>query len=363
MIDLIDKKHFISFLDFVIVDRYIYFSNDTFNALVQVDKETKEVVHMEPFLGAPLDKAHMHTGCIRYGNQIFFYAVNEPRIHVFDLESREQFVVATEGIQGGFFVSDICEGELYFLPTNLKNGIGKYHSARHSLEKVSWYHNVMQGRCRYSNMAPNVWVAFGLLDYKCAIIDLSKKSVHEFFTKHMIQHLDYNEGNFWYVSPDKGSVYLRSMEMETEEEYTFENWRYANLNGRQYANIFVVEKNVFLISGDTRRIFVMDQNKMHRRELIAFTEEAIDHFVPFEYHVRKKRVGDTLYLFFQQRNVIVGINLITLAAETISLDFYEDKKVIDYLAQYNYEYAVIMPDDTISLNQFIDLSLGNTDNS
>lgn len=362
MIDLIDKKHFISFFDFVRVDHFIYFSNETFNALVQIDTDTKKVVHMEPFIGEALNKAHIHNGCILYKNQIFFYSTSTSRINIYDLEKREQYIIDTEGIQGGFVAADICEEELNFLPLYLENGICRYDSDSHSLQKVSWYQDLMQGRYWYSNMMQNVWIAYEWQGNRCVIMDLVRKEVRKFFTKHKIYRLNYSDGNIWYVSTKKGSVYLYSLESDTECEYAFENWKDTNVTGAQYASVFATDKYIFLIFGDTGQLYVMDQENKQRRELITFTEDTIDQFAPFGYDVSKMQMEDTLFLFFQQRNVVAQIDLITLAVEIIPLDFSEDQEVIEYLSRYNYEYSVIMPDDTVSLNRFIDLCIGKTEN-
>lgn len=358
MIDLIDKKHFISFLDFVIVEHDIYFSNDTFNALVQANMDTNQVVHMEPFKEAPLNKAHLHTGCIQYKNQIFFYSITDPKINVFDLGSREQFTITLKDIQGGFAAADLCGEELYFLPVNIENGILRYEESEHSLIKEFWFPNEIKGSYRYCRRGLNTWIAYELDGKRCFLIDLNKKDSCDFFTDHLIYRMDYCDGNAWYVSRNEGQLYCFSLKKRIKTEVPLEKWVYKNAGGVQYAAVFAEDEKIFLISGDCGHICAVDQENKKRIPLLEIADDTIDRFVSWGNEVKKKRFHNKLIIFFQQRNVAVQINLETMNAEVIHLDYMNDKTVKDYIAFYNYSNGVIMQENSsVSLEQFIQLCI------
>lgn len=356
MIDLIDKKHFISFLDFVIVDHYVYFSNDTFNALVQMDTDTNEIVHMEPFMEEPLNRAHLHTGCILYKDQLFFYSPSERKIHVFDLKSREQSVLIMD-VQGGISSADICEEDLYFLPICLENGIWRYRSDDHSLIKESWYQNEVQGSYRYRKKNFNTWIAYEVNGKNCFLIDLQKKSFRVFSVKHLISDMDCHNNNVWYLSQGEGCLYCYGIEEGQETEIPLEKTEDENGGSIPYTATFAAEDKVFLVSGDSGQICAVDLQNKQENLLLTIEDNTIDRFIAYGNGVNKKLFQNILIILFQTRGIVVQIDLNTMAVKVIPIGHMNDKPVRDYLALYNYSYGVITQESSVPLEQFIQLCI------
>ncbi len=349
MIDLIDKKHFISFLDFVIVDHYVYFSNDTFNALVQLDTDTNEIVYMEPFIEEPLNRAHLHTGCIQYKDQIFFYSSSERKIHVFDLKSREQSGLMMEDMQGGIFVADICGDDLYFLPKWLGNGILRYRPDDHKLIKESWYQNEIQGGYLYCKKAFNTWIAYEANGKNCFLIDLQNKTFRALSVNHLISSMDCCGGKAWYLSRSERCLCCYELEAGKETEFPLENILYTI--------VFTAGDKVFLFSRDTGQVCAVDLQNKQENPLLTIEDDTIDRFIAYGNGVRKKQFQNILMIFFQTRGNAVQINLDTMAAKVIPVGHMNDKPVRDYLAMYNYNYGVITQESSVPLEQFIQLCI------
>jgi len=123
-----ERYSYFSIFDAVMEDDYLWFSNNTFNAICKCELATLKVEILGYFNNYEKCHQRLHRKVLKYQNRLFFIPHKEQYIDIFDIENKEQYSIDLPEImweKNDFFVSDayLINKEIWIFPLNSKQAV------------------------------------------------------------------------------------------------------------------------------------------------------------------------------------------------------------------------------------------------
>lgn len=126
--------------NFVVIDKYAYFSNMYFNAFFKVEIKTGKTVFLGSFDGEELAENNIHYEIMLENNRIYFFPRRGRHMHIYYLsEETMQTVKIREASEDFYVINEIFLGDnfIYFIPKQKNHPIKKLERKTYTISKVS----------------------------------------------------------------------------------------------------------------------------------------------------------------------------------------------------------------------------------
>lgn len=301
---------------FVLDEKKLYFSNRSCNALVIVDRETRNVESMEPFLEEALEAKELHFNCHRLKDKIYFLPQGKNKIHVYDMASKEQKVYEPEGeyaaSQNVAWSFHVWQNKIYLLPCG--GGIGLWSlDPTGQMNKESWW-KVQTGRNFFSHGDIDEQRFFSLRvgTGEFTITDLEKKETKAYLLPDTrVSCIAYDGQDFWYISWNHADIVRWNPAQGERERYPFPKWDKYSLGGVPYAYIYAAGPKIFVVSGTRVELFLLDKEERSLKPVFRL-QEIPDIYRECEITSVLARMGDQLIWTFQSAGGAAVIDLTTM---------------------------------------------------
>ncbi len=315
-----------SMADFVEDKGKLYFSNTNYNALVIVDRETGTVDRQSFWAGYESDVRNMHLRCAKLQNRIFFLPAMAQCLHVYDMESGEQQEYDFLGKKGELSEKQetwepfLWNDRLYMLPCRGAQGLWSLSAQEEEPVREGWWrpvsddfplrHGAMGGECFYTLEAGK-----GRLH----VTDASSRTVRTYLLPDKkVQHITYDGNNFWYTLADASDIVCWNREKGVADRYPFPQLFHYTIGFAPYQGICFAGGELFLYSGDVRKLYVLDRDK---RELRLLYDMGDHMFCVSEAQPYFRQAGNELICTLQSMGGMLVTNLDTLETEYRAEDF------------------------------------------
>ena len=343
-----EYRAFLSMPDFVEDEKYIYFANANYNALVMAEKETGKVVKYTSLEGCPRNICNMHTQCVKWQNSIFFLPAGESGLHIYDLASGEQSIfrfsepkeeVAATGDPWAYF---LWNDYMYLLPCHGRQGLWSFTAqAREPLKEDWWEMSADEGLLRHGIMGDNRFYSFAVNSCRMYITDVAKQLVETFtLPDECVQHIAYDGENFWYTVKGASDIVCWNQEQGIVDRYLVPCDLYyifgSSYGMETYRDICFAERHLFLLSGDGAYLYVLDRERRELRTIYTI-ECSRGAFSAKEMSACFKRKDDLLICILQNTGELLVIDLNTLAVRQIREVFRADSPVKEMIYKDAYK--------------------------
>ncbi len=101
-----------------IVDNTLFFSSIFFNGLFRMDLDTEEIIFVDVFDEAPLEKTYLHRVCLTYDRWLIFLPHNHDKINFVNIDTLEQKTIRVSDCSKPLMIADavIVGDALYVFP-------------------------------------------------------------------------------------------------------------------------------------------------------------------------------------------------------------------------------------------------------
>lgn len=252
---------------FAIDEKKIYFSNRTCNALVIVDRETKNVESMVPFVGEELEAKGLHYVCHRLGNKIYFLPQGKKMLHVYDVVSGEQKAYELEGEYKGspyaVWNFHVWQDKIYILPCG--GGIGLWALDQDGqLSKESWWEVRADNMNHFIHGTIDDQRFFSVRAYtrEFSITDLGKRETETYqLPDKQVHFATYDGQDFWYITLNSADIVRWNPKYGERERYFFPTWDKYGFDVMPYTWIYAAEQEIFVASGTQEELFLLDKGE------------------------------------------------------------------------------------------------------
>lgn len=344
---------------FVLDEKKLYFSNRSCNALVIVDRKTRNVESMVPFLGEALEAKELHFECRRLGNKIYFLPQGKKKLHVYDVESGEQTVYEFEGeyfaSQNAAWHFHAWQNKIYLLPCGGGMGLWSLDPAGR-LHKENWW-EVQTGRNRFFHGDMDEQRFFSLREgtREFSVTDLEKKETKTYLLpEERVCRVTYDGQDFWYISWNNADIVRWNPEHGERERYSFPMWDKYSLRGAPYAFIYAAGAEVFVVSGTREELFVLDKEERVLRPVFQLPE------MPYIYRQLEitpvlTHMGDQLIWTFWNAGGAAVIDLTTMEGKMYQDVIPVNEKVRDCFDKILFQKAPLIMEggDGWNLEKFL----------
>ncbi|MCH5270303.1 MAG: hypothetical protein J1E83_06090 [Lachnospiraceae bacterium] len=311
-----ENRLYLSAPCFVMDEKKLYFSNRSCNALVIVDRETWNVESMEPFSGEALEAKELHFECCRLGNKIYFLPQGKKRIHVYDLESKEQKVYEPEGeygaSQNALWNFHVWQDKIYLLPCG--GGFGLWAlDFDGQLNKESWW-AVQTDRNHFfhGDLDEHRFFSVRVGTRELTITDLENRETKTHLLPDTgVGHIAYDGQDFWYTSWNHADIVRWNPGQGERERYAFPMWDKCSLGGAPYACIYAAGSKVFVASGTREELFLLDKENRILKSILKL-HEIPNIYWEIEMTPVFTRMGDKLIVTFWGAGGAAVIDLTTM---------------------------------------------------
>ena len=315
-----ENRLYLSAPSFALDEKKLYFSNRSCNALVIVDRKTRNVESMAPFVGEELEAKELHFECYKQGNKIYFLPQGKKRIHVYDVESKEQKVYEPEGeyevSQNVAWHFHVWQDKIYLLPCGGGMGLWSLDAAG-QLHKESWW-DVQTGRNYFvhGDMDERRFFSLRVSTGELTITDLENRETKTYLLPDtQVGRIAYDGQDFWYISRNHADIVRWNPEQgEAEaarERYAFPMWDKCSLGGVAYACIYAAGQEIFVVSGSREELFLLDKEGRILKPIFQL-QEMPNIYREWEMTPVLTRMGDQLIWTFRDAGEAAVIDLTTM---------------------------------------------------
>ena len=344
---------------FVMDENKVYFSNTAFNALVIVDRKTGAVESMTPFIERDLKAKELHLKCCRLGNKIYFLPTGTGMIHVYNTETGEQ---EAYGLEGGYgedvryapWNFHIWRDEIYLLPSG--GGMGLWKFGRDGqLSREEWWEAPFYDKYYWhGSMDDKSFFSLEVLRRNLTITNLERHETRSYeLPDKRVFRIAYDGSDFWYVGCDTADVVRWNPGKGETARYRLPMWEKCNWAGMPFSAIHAEEKEIFLVSGDGKELFLLDKEKGNLAKVFEMSG------LPSIYTTMNKeslfcRVENKL-IWLQGIGEAAEIDLQTLEGKMLQNVLPFDKKTKDYFDKVLFDKAPIFAEGSDwTLEKFLD---------
>ncbi|MCH5275698.1 MAG: hypothetical protein J1E65_07645 [Lachnospiraceae bacterium] len=301
---------------FALDEKKLYFSNRSCNALVIVDRKTRNVESMVPFVGEALETKNLHLKCHRLGDKIYFLPQGKNKLHVYDVESKEQTAYELEGeyeaSQNVAWYFHVWQNKLYLLPCGGGMGLWSLDSDG-KLHKESWW-DVQTGRNYFlhGDMDEQRFFSVRAGTREFTITDLEKRKTKTYLLRDSrVSHTAYDGQDFWYISWNHADIVRWNPEHGERERYPFSMWDNCSLSGVPYSYIYAAGPEIFVVSGSREKLYLLDKENRILKPIFTLPEMP-NIYKELEMMPALTRMGDNLIWTFRSAGGAAVIDLTTM---------------------------------------------------
>lgn len=301
---------------FVLDEKKIYFSNRSCNALVIVDRKTRNVESMVPFVGEALDAKALHFECHRLGNKIYFLPQGEKKLHVYDVESGEQTVYELEGeyeaSQNVEWSFHMWQNKMYLLPCGGGMGLWSLDPAG-QMNRESWW-EVPTGKNYFfhGNIDKQRFFSLRVGTNEFTVTDLEKRETQTYLLPDTgVCRMTFDGQDFWYISWNQADIVRWNPKQGERKRYSFPGWDKYSLKDVPFSGIYAAGAKIFVVSGMREELLLLDKEESILKPIFQLPEIP-DIYWQMEMTPVLTHMGDKLIWTFRSAGGAVVIDLTTM---------------------------------------------------
>lgn len=333
-----EYRAFLSMPDFVEDEKYIYFANANYNALVMAEKVTGKIVKYTSLEGCPRNMSPMHVQCVKWQNSIYFMPAGESSLHVYDLGSGGQRVFHISGQKndaaatGDPWAYFLWNDNLYLLPCHGGHGLWRFIAQTKEPLKEDWWNTLAdEGSLRHGTMGANRFYSFVVNSCRMYITDVAEHVIDKFsLPDEYVQHIAYDGENFWYTVKGASDIVCWNQEQGVVDRYLVPCDLYyifgSSYGMETYCEIYFAGGHLFLLSGDGMFLCVLDR-ELRELRTIHTIQCGRGAFSAREMSSLFKLKGDLLLCVLQNAGEILEIDLNTLEVRQMREAFHADSPI------------------------------------
>lgn len=344
-----EYRTFLSMSDFVEDEKHIYFANTNYNTLVVADKETGKIVKYVPLDGYQADMKNMHLQCIQQHNRIYFLPAEAQCLHIYDTETGEQetcnFFQLKEDMaipheSWGYFLRNEY---VYLLPCRSSLGLWSLAAQENAPLQETWWSISSDDSLplRHGTIDGDSFYTLELNTDKLHITNVAEQTIKSIqLPDKGVQHVTYDGQNFWYTMKGASDIVCWNPKQGTVDRYPVAYDLYyifgSSFDMETYRGICFAGGHLFLLSGDGRFLYVLDQETRELRMLHAFESER-GIFFSIESQTWFKCKGNSLICMLRNTGEMLVIDLETLNVRQEGEIFYADSPVKEDINEQTYK--------------------------
>lgn len=358
-----EYRIFLNFADFVEDEKHIYFVNTNYNALVVADKETGTIVKHIPLEGYQADRPNMHLRCMRQQNRILFLPAGASDLYIYDMESGKQETCDFLGQTGKeILIQDLwgwnCfqrEDQVYLLPFWASQGLWSLTSQDSTPVKENWWSVASEDEIVFEHGTMDQDRFYTLVSNSCHlhITNTVDRTVEDILLPdENVHHITYDGYNFWYVLRGTPGIVCWNTEQGVVDRYMIPCDPYYIFGVRYgldtYLGICCAGGHLFLLSGEGKYLYVLDQNARELRTLHTF-QCARGAFTVGEMRPYFKRTGNSLICTQHNTGEMLLIDLETLNVRQVREIFHAEGSLKEDI--YKYGYKILLKRSALLLEE------------
>ena len=343
---------FMSMPDFVEDEQHFYFVNSNYNALVVANKETGKIVKSVSLAGYQADIKNMHLRYVQQQNQIYFLPAGAPCIHIYNMENGEQKICDFLKQEKGkaifrnswdYFLRD---DQIYLLPCRARLGLWSLTVQEDSPVSEDWWKSSTEGLytiylLRHGVIDRDRFYTFEVSSDKLCITNVSEQTVEcVIMPEKKVQHIAYDGQNFWYTLIGASDIVCWNQQQGVVDRYLVPYDDYyiigSSYGMETYRDICFASGHLFLLSGDGRVLYVLNQ-ETRELQTLHVVECARGAFSSVEMTPSFKHIGNSLICMLQNAGEMLIIDLETLNVRQVREIFNADSPVKEALYEQSYK--------------------------
>ena len=342
-----DSRAFFSFSDYVEDNGKVYASNNNFNAMMIIDKDTWTLEKQVIFEDESVIAMNMHLRSVKSGHKICFLPAGVQCVHTYDMEkgtqSRHSFSCEHESEEPQEWSHFVFGEGIYLLPCYGKQGLWKWNTHTDAMGQETWWElpcadDILQ----HGSMDEKRFYTLEVLHNQLFVTDMESQVVESFsLPDEQVYRMVYDGQNFWYTV--SGSMDIVCWNRDEGVIFRYERTdcdRYEQ-EILIYQEMFYTAGKIFLYEQSSHAIYALDTEKGNLEKLHSIKcERGI--FWALEEKPSFQCVDGKLVCLLRNAGEAVLIDLETLEARQYNVTFHMDKQAQEYMYEIAFERDALL---------------------
>lgn len=339
---MIQHKIYLSSEAYVKDEKYIWFSNITFNGLFRLNLCTKQVEFIDIFRESAIEKEELHAAAYKEEGELIFVPAKDNKIMVYNIRTQRQTVINIPEVHNkkGFLANAYREENvIYLFPTASSDDVWCFDIKSKNIIKDVKLSKIWHTFAREENLDVRIYknqtnIIMCCTETKCVCEINMKTKEAECFTIDVPEDGRFSRvahigDSYWILLEDTHDIYQWHRKQNIFTKYIAMEREWDTINHiLPYSNILFLENEILLVNYYARNVMRVNIEKKVIEKAIDYPEQF---FASGEmkwgamFSDAQINNGREVWLFPRRGNMIIKYDLKTQNVEGMELVIQEQK--------------------------------------